>query len=196
MRIRNQAALSAVFAAKGNFQHGLKPEPRTFDGITIAPFKGDARAAVTLSADFELSWAFRHHATTEVLAKARQERENTPALLQLLDEYAFPITFATVGHLVLEHCTRDSRGLAHPDMPRPVHNHLWAGDWYLHDPCTDYRRDPLWYAPDLLERILARPVRHEAGTHSFSHIDFSADGTDPRLVSRELEASAAAMEPF
>src|SRR5438477_6735930 len=81
-------------------------------------------------------------------------------------------------------------------MPRPPRNALWSGDWYMHDPCTNYKHDPLWYAPDLIQNILGSSVHHEIGTHSFSHIDFSPACSDPILVRRELEESAIAMQRF
>jgi peptidoglycan/xylan/chitin deacetylase (PgdA/CDA1 family) len=196
VRIRNAALLRAIFALKGNFKAGRKPEPRVRDGIAIAPFRNNARAAVCISADFELSWAFRHHSKEVACDKGRQERENIPKLLKIFEEAHFPITWATVGHLFLEGCVRAPGGLAHPEMPRPPRNDLWTGDWYMHDPCTNYRRDPLWYAPDLIQRVIESPVGHEFGTHSFSHIDFSSACSDPILVRRELEESAIAMRRF
>ena len=130
MRIRSRALLKAIFAAKGNLKAGIEPQPRVFDGIAIAPFKNNARAAACVSADFELSWAFRHHPIEVARDRGRRERENIPSLLQIFERYAFPITWATVGHLFLESCTRPSHGLAHPEMPRPPRNALWTGDWY------------------------------------------------------------------
>ena len=29
-------------------------------------------------------------------------------------------------------------------------NDRWNGDWYVHDPCSNVGKDPLWYAPDLV----------------------------------------------
>ncbi len=188
--------MEAIFASKGNLRAGASPQPRVFDSVAIAPFKNNARAAASISADFELSWAFRHHPTEVTRERGRRERENVPHLLKLFERCAFPITWATVGHLFLESCTRSSLGLAHPDMPRPPQNGLWTGDWYKHDPCTNYKDDPLWYAPDLIQSILDSPVPHEIGTHSFSHIDFSADCSDPILVRRELAESVRAMQRF
>src|SRR2546426_1072920 len=80
--------------------------------------------------------------------------------------------------------------------PRPPRNTSWAGDWYMHDPCTNYHEDPLWYAPDLIAQILESRVPHEIGTHSFSHIDFSPACSNATLVRRELEESAIAMRRF
>jgi hypothetical protein len=108
----------------------------------------------------------------------------------VLNEFAMPITWATVGHLFLDSCNRDGQ-YGHGAMPRPPANPLWQGDWYKHDPCTDLRRDPLWYAPDLIQQVLSAKA-----SHSFSHIDFSAETSDDELVRREMEQSLAAMEPF
>ncbi len=66
----------------------------------------------------------------------------------------------------------------------------------MHDPCTNVDEDPGWYAPDLIELIDSSEVRHEIGTHSFSHIDFSKQCSNELLVRRELEESSKVMEPF
>ena len=196
MKIRSRRLLKALFALKGNLRAGATPQPRVFDGVAVAPFKNDARAAACISADFELSWAFRHHPQEVAREQGRRERDNIPVLLEIFERCAVPITWATVGHLFLERCSRSSHGLAHPDMPRPPHNAFWAGDWYMHDPCTNSGDDPLWYAPDLIEQILRSRVPHEIGTHSFSHIDFSPACSNSILVRRELEESAIAMRRF
>jgi peptidoglycan/xylan/chitin deacetylase (PgdA/CDA1 family) len=196
MRIRSRALLKAIFALRGDGKAGIRPQARVFDGIAIAPFRGNARAAACISADVEMSWAFRHHSAAAAREHGRQERENIPHLLQIFERCAFPVTWAVVGHLFLESCARNVHGLAHPEMPRPLRNPRWTGDWYRHDPCTNYKQDPCWYAPDLIQKILDSPVRHEIGTHSFSHIDFSPACSDPVLARRELEESAGAMRRF
>jgi len=196
MRIRNKTLLEAIFAFKGNWSAGIKPRRRVFDGIEIAALKNDAKAAACVSADLELSWAFRMHPKEVARERGRQSRENIPYLLRIFEDCDFPITWATVGHLFLERCERASSGLAHPDMPRPPRNQLWTGDWYIHDPCTDYKQDPFWYAPDVIQGIVESPVGHEIGTHSFSHIDFSPPCSDAALVRREIEESAMAMQRF
>jgi peptidoglycan/xylan/chitin deacetylase (PgdA/CDA1 family) len=196
MSIHNKALLEAIFAFKGYWSNGIRPGRRVFDGIEIAPLKNDAKAAACISADLELSWAFRMQPKEVAEERGRHSRESIPYLLRIFEEYAFPITWATVGHLFLESCDRASRGLAHPEMPRPPRNQLWTGDWYMHDPCTNYKKDPCWYAPDVIQSILGSAVGHEIGTHSFSHIDFSPSYSDPILVRREIEESATAMQPF
>src|SRR5438309_3913817 len=196
MRLRNRALLKLILGLKGNWSTGIKPGRRVFDGVEIAPLKNDAKTAACISADLELSWAFRRHPEEVARDRGRRSRENIPYLLSIFEDCGFPITWATVGHLFLESCERASRGLAHPDMPRPPRNELWRGDWYMHDPCTNYKKDPCWYAPDVIQSILESPVGHEIGTHSFSHIDFSPSSSDATLVRREIEESAMAMQRF
>src|SRR5205823_12054677 len=75
-------------------------------------------------------------------------------------------------------------------------NDLWRGDWYMHDQCSDIRKDPLWYAPDLIRQVMECRTPQEIGTHSFSHINFSAPCSTPELVRRELEACLDVMQPF
>src|SRR5439155_5436053 len=175
--------LDSIFRMHRNCAPGLPPAPRCFDGVDIMPFRHGAQASATISADFELSWAWRGwRSAEETRLRAARERRNVSYLVPLLEEYDIPITWATVGHLFLECCERGTDSRAHPQMPRPVMTTCramasWAGDWYAHDPCTDYRLDPLWYCPDLIRLILSSKVRHEIASHSFSHISFLAENS-------------------
>jgi hypothetical protein len=187
--------LKSIFRLKRNFAKGAAPSDRRFDGVEITPFRGGARASGTISADFEIAWAFRGRSEEERLQRAIRCRHNVPYLVRILEETGIPITWATVGHLFLERCERGPSGLAHPEMPRPPRNLRWEGDWYHHDPCTDSKKDPHWYAPDLIQLIRASKVRHEIGSHSFSHIDFSGRTSTPELVRCELEACLKVMVP-
>ena len=95
-----------------------------------------------------------------------------------------------VGHLFLEGCSR-TNGRAHSDLPRLPYfeNEFWRyaeGDWLDDDPCSDYHRDPAWYAPDLLRSILSAKVKHEVACHSFSHIDCSEIHCPPEVMDSEL----------
>jgi hypothetical protein len=196
MLIKNRALLKTIFAAKGDFARGCAPEPRVFEGIQTAPFKNDARAAVCISGDFEMSWAWRGRGQELMTHRALTERSNIPRILELLDEYSIPITWATVGHLFLDSCRRSGDGIAHPKMPRVPANPRWSGDWYMHDPCSDCRRDPLWYAPDLVRQILESRTPHELGTHSFSHVNFSEQCSTAELIRAEIEACRSVMAPW
>ena len=197
-----ETVLESIFRLKRNFAPGLLPAPRCFDGVEIAPFRHGVQASVTISADFELSWACRGWRSAEqTRLKAARERCNVSYLVPLLEEYDIPVTWATVGHLFLERCERGTDGRAHPQMPRPIMATRramarWTGDWYAHDPCTDYRLDPLWYCPDLIRLILGSRVPHEIASHSFSHISFLAQNSTPDLVEQEIAQCQAAMSPF
>jgi peptidoglycan/xylan/chitin deacetylase (PgdA/CDA1 family) len=194
--------LESIFRLKRNFAPNIPPAPRFFDGVEITPFRGGVPASATISADFELSWAWRGwRSAEETRLRAARERRNVSYLVALLEEYAIPITWATVGHLFLERCEPGTDGRAHPHMPRPVMTRppamaRWTGDWYAHDPCSDYRSDPLWYCPDLIRLILSSRVRHEIASHSFSHISFLTDNSTPDLVRQEIAQCQAAMSRF
>lgn len=153
------------------------------------------RAALVISADFELGWAYRYgRFTTDTGLKVRkateQTRRNLPALLKLFDHYEIPITWATVGHLFLNSCIRLD-GKAHSDLPRPPYfeNEWWVykeGDWYDADPCSSLVESPEWYAPDLIQSILEAKVKHDIGCHTFSHIDCSEGICSRELMKAEL----------
>lgn len=180
----------------GRFLHprvGQLPQPLAFDGIEITPYRYDTASALCISADLELSWAFRYAKPVPEFNRGIKTRKNFPPLSEMFERYSVPITWAIVGHLFLESCRRDPKtGLAHPDMPRPksfYENSYWewrGDDWYHHDPCTDYKKDPNWYAPDLIVQILKSRVEHEIGIHTFSHIDFSRENCDPDLAKAEI----------
>ena len=73
-------------------------------------FPGQQKGGMIISADFEMAWAFRYSKKTKDYMKmGRQERENFPVILNLLEKYNIPITWATVGHLFLKDCKRGMR---------------------------------------------------------------------------------------
>ena len=92
MKLANPALLKTIFSLKRNFSQGLAPTKRIFSGIEVAPFKHNAAAAVCISSDFEMSWAFRGRGKQAAEKKGLAERQNVPAILRLLEEYSIPIT--------------------------------------------------------------------------------------------------------
>src|SRR6185295_7852887 len=129
MKILSQEFLKAIFTLKGNFTQGHVPMRKEFAGVEVVPFKNNAEASVSISGDFEHNWAFRAWPPEVRNLKGTNERTNFPYILRLLEEYAIPVTWATVGHLFLESCERGAGGLAHPNMPRPPINGRFLGDW-------------------------------------------------------------------
>jgi peptidoglycan/xylan/chitin deacetylase (PgdA/CDA1 family) len=155
------------------------------------------KCVVLITADFELAWAWRYAKSYnnpywESLLKARKERTNIPAFLALFDKFNIPVTWLTVGHLFLDHCSSKD-GRKHPEMPRPGHfrNDFWkftGEDWYEYDPCSDYKIAPEWYCPDLVRQVINAKAGHEIGSHTFSHIDCRDAICPPELFEAEIRA--------
>lgn len=127
------------------------------------------RAAFLITIDFELAWGMSfdgsHQSRERTLLNGRDAIHR---LLDLLDQYTIPATWATVGHLFLEGC-KQVDGVAHPEVVHPTYETSGL-DPYSFDPCSDVRSFPLWYAPDLIENITSRRVGHELASHSFGHL--------------------------
>lgn len=123
-----------------------------------------------LTLDTELAWGRIRDSDSHVLAAMRRDptsiRGTIDYLLSIFRKHDIAATWAIVGHLFLDHCSKED-GLAHKNMPR------FERDWYSFDPSSDIRRAPLYYGKDIVERILSSPVKHEIGLHSFSHVLFS-----------------------
>jgi peptidoglycan/xylan/chitin deacetylase (PgdA/CDA1 family) len=120
------------------------------------------------SLDLELAWGTFHRGWHRRYAShLLQGRQTVGRILDLFERHEVPATWAVVGHLFLEACAREHG---------------------VEDPCTDVRRDPLWYGPDLVERITRCRVPQEIGSHSFSHVSFGDPACHPALARAELAA--------
>lgn len=151
------------------------------------------KSVLLIYADFELSWAWRFskELTESASELAERERKNIPVILKLCEQFNIPVTWATVGHLFLSSCSCNN-GLAHANMLRPdnFENEFWNfsnGDWYRHDPCSDYQKDPEWYCPDLIKLIISSAQQHEIACHTFSHIDCREKYCSEELMSEEIK---------
>ena len=187
---RNQMLLDRL-----RYRFGLLPRINS-GRFARVPYPQSHKACLLVSADFELAWGWRYakcgapESLTYALRRANQARRNIPHLLALFDRFDVPVTWATVGHLFLESCARRN-GWPHPEMLRPPYfeNEFWrytSGDWFDADPCSDYRRAPAWYAPDLLQAILSAKAGHEVACHTFSHVDCSEAYCPPEVMDSEL----------
>jgi peptidoglycan/xylan/chitin deacetylase (PgdA/CDA1 family) len=63
----------------------------------------------------------------------------------------------------------------------------WAIVGRLIDSASDSSKDKIWYAPDLIERVQRARVRHDIGSHSYSHPYF--DQTDREQLRADLQAA-------
>ena len=152
-------------------------------------FPDDFEGGLCISADFEMAWAFRYSKRkVNPLKMANKERENIPVLLKLFAKYNMPITWATVGHLMLESCNKGDHNWMHRIPYFDDHWRFSSGDWFDDDPYSNYQKDSAWYAPDLMELILKSDVKHEIGCHTFSHIDCSYKNCPPQVLDDELTA--------
>jgi peptidoglycan/xylan/chitin deacetylase (PgdA/CDA1 family) len=123
-----------------------------------------------ISLDTELIWGYMRYPKDRVVKLLSNDlsrgRRNNDILLQLFEKHRIPATWATVGHLFLDHC-EDDNGVLHRDMPR------FKEDWYSSDPGTNIQRNPLYYGKDFLKKILSSKIDHEIGYHTFSHVPLS-----------------------
>ncbi|UCD18912.1 MAG: polysaccharide deacetylase family protein [candidate division WOR-3 bacterium] len=154
----------------------------------------NSKGVLVISADLELAWGWRYSKAQEnPLEKALRTRANFPVLFRLFEEYNIPVTWATVGHLLLNSCGRSSHDWMHR-IPF-FENAKWSyrnGDWFDADPRTNWRKAEAWYAPDLIEKIVASKAEHEIGCHTFSHIDFSDSICPSSVAEDEVIACIAA----
>jgi len=148
------------------------------------------RGACVLSIDTELAWGEAHRRDgTEGRHRFAAERDVIDRMLALFARYDVSATWAVVGHLFLDACDDDGRG-PHPDVVAPDYDWLDA-DWLAVDPCTDLDADPYWYGRDIVDAILACPVRQEIGSHSFSHVIVDDPACTPAVFDSELRAATA-----
>ncbi len=161
-------------------------------------FPNSFTGGMCISADFELAWAFRFSKTEKnPKARAIQARKNFDKLIKYFDEYDIPITWATVGHLFLEGCSKGDHDWMHRIPYFENKNWIYkTGDWFDADPCKSWEKAKSWYAPDLIEQILKAKVKHEIGCHTFSHIDFTDKRCPSQVADDEIVACLEAAKPW
>jgi len=159
------------------------------DGSKHAP--ATAAPAFALTFDTELIWGSFDHTDPERFERRYPDVRGTiRSIIRLLDTYEIPATWAVVGHLFLDACQRDGSGVAHPELTRPRQS--WRpGDWYDADPCTDRRRDPLWYGTDVLDAIQSARTPHEIASHSFGHALYGDPAFTREAAVSDIEACIA-----
>jgi peptidoglycan/xylan/chitin deacetylase (PgdA/CDA1 family) len=124
-----------------------------------------------LSLDTELAWGtldkegfrtYRRH--------LEQVRPNVVSLLSILEKHDVAATWAFVGHLMLDSCSREGSGAdPHPDA-LTARFPWYDRHWHDHDPASTRDQAPFWYGDDLLDMVLDASPKHEIGSHTFSHL--------------------------
>lgn len=156
--------------------------------LSQTPSLGDARlpGVLSISLDFELIWGTIDRPNWRRMQPLCQteSQEVIGRLLQLFDRYSMPATWATVGHLFLDQCSRDGAH-AHPEL-----DPNGTDPRFREDPCSNESQAPIYYGRKLVQQILACPTRQEIGSHTFSHADFST--CTRQRAHAELSASVKA----
>ncbi len=159
------------------------------------------QAVFSISLDFEYMWGSfdkgKHHVYYNILKSKgldpyEHSRKVVRGILRVFEEHDISATWATVGHLFLEEAEKKD-GRRFPDHPH-FQSTLHKGDWYSEISGDNFREAPLWYAPDMVEAILAATPPQDLGCHTFSHIDFSHNNCDEKLARAELAKCLAEAE--
>ncbi|WP_254524307.1 polysaccharide deacetylase family protein [Natrinema caseinilyticum] len=130
--------------------------------------------SVVISLDAELGWGF-HDLPEPPIERVESGRRGWKSMLELLEEFDVPATWAVVGHLMLEDC--DGGHAAYP-----------APDGWFDRERTDWAdREDLRFGRDLVRGVLESDADHELASHSFSHVLFGRPETDRELAVAELE---------
>jgi hypothetical protein len=148
-----------------HIENPVPPPPRPAIELTTVQLD---RPVFILSLDIELGWgSFNHNG----LERHRRSYEKTRGLirqmLDLFDANQFAATWAVVGHLFLDHCSRVGDG-NHNHVLQPEYS-WWPQGWLSHDPFSNMEHDPYFYAPDIIDSLLGCPTEQELASHTFTH---------------------------
>ncbi len=139
------------------------------------------------SLDTELAWGTLDLDGANVYREHfERTRENVRRLLNMFERWDVSVTWAFVGHLFLDQCTRNGDADdPHPDVLTPSYS--WYDDpWHAADPATDLEAAPFWYGPDILDAVLDATPMHEIGCHTFSHPPLADEAVTPEIVRSQL----------
>ena len=152
--------------------------------MDVSSYMQDGQTRIVISIDFEMGWGKVHRPEDLRDRTSYQVRPVVRELLRVFSAWGIRATWATVGHLALKECA-SSNQIAHSDHPRPDYPNV-PHDWFKFDPMERYDSDSIWYAPDLVEDILAAEINHEIGSHGFSHM-FCGPGFSSEIMAAELQ---------
>lgn len=143
-------------------------------------YQGDDKVEKTVTLSIDLDGAVGlAHVPREEFEELRLSWDETiiaERILLLLKAYKIPTVWAISGHLFLDQC----------DTQHPYHESEWYGDWFLFDPGTDYNKNPEWYMPNFIKKLIQEPL-FEIAYHSFAHFTYSRCSSE--TVARDMEFS-------
>lgn len=143
-------------------------------------------ANVIFSFDFEIGWGD----ITNPLWRMRERngvydrlRHVLPEILACTDEYAFPITWATVGAMFDEPSNRDFGHL--PTQAQAL----------IHQVLAEAKASS-FDGRDLFEMVLNSKSGHRIASHSYSHVPFTYEEMDCETVAKDLNHFGRVLSDF
>lgn len=165
-------------------------------------FRSEHKPVVCFSFDVELAVGAVHTRNPWRRNEMMRDREGFEKAFATFEEHGIPATWAMCGHLFLQSCKREKSGAGntgqvhheiHPEIQR-ISAEWYSGDWLREDPCSSFRDDRDWYAPDIAKKILKSGTGHEIACHTFSHPSLSHRTCTEDVVRSEVSASRRAAE--
>lgn len=140
-----------------------------------------------ISIDYEFGWGKTETPFSfKDKENIKKEVQITRKLLELFEEFDIPATWAIVGHLLEKNCLF-KESLPHPEFPRPILTGE-KNDWFFQHPAKEDIKDSVWFDSDnLIRKIVNSTVKHEIGSHSYSHIDYGDPNINPEAVKVDIE---------
>lgn len=148
--------------------------------------KPETRGLFVISLDFELFWGIRDKFSFEEYgANVLGVWEVIPKLLKLFEKYDIHATFATVGALFSENFEELEQYL--PSLkPNYDDSNLSPYQGYIEDSKI---QDPRYYFGKELVELIKKDLRHEIGTHTFSHYYALEPGQSKEEFESDVEAA-------
>lgn len=131
------------------------------------------------SLDTELGWGYfdlDKKRTKTFSSDGAREKASIRRVLQLCDDYGIKGTWALVGHLFYDRCEECAIC--------PVQN--WQGTYRSFDEIYKTQH-PFWYAPDVVEQLLARTPDHELAFHGYTHEIFDENHMSVEQAQIEID---------
>jgi peptidoglycan/xylan/chitin deacetylase (PgdA/CDA1 family) len=143
------------------------------------------RAVFVISLDTELAWgSFDRNGLEKYARYYAQVRKIVADLLAMFETHGIKATWAIVGHLFLESCSREGND-NHNHVLQPQY-HWHPQGWLSEDPYSTVDEAPFFYAPDVIERILSAQPRHELASHTFTHAILGDPECTPEVAYSQL----------
>lgn len=148
--------------------------------------------------EVELAWGVIDKKINKrsLIRASKKVREHLNSILDLLDQYAIPVTWGIVGHLILSR-GESVPGIPHLEMPCPCFKRM-RSHWYENDPCKTLDNEPALYGKDIVDKIVDHRLKtqasQEVACHSFSHQLFGASGCGEAVAETEVRRCVSLMK--